>query len=285
MDTPTIIDKFLPTPKWNHNRFDPQLGIHARPRFIVIHVQEGTSEHSWNHHAFVAKASATVFANRDGTIWRCVPEQHGPWTNGDTCDSTADGWRLRNLGGDPNNWSLTIETEGFSSHRPDSLGRIAPTEPQFQSVVWQVRTWMDRYDIPVENVIRHADVNMCTRDFCPGNPYFQRLRTELQAAVSVQPAAPPPPEFNGLDVVINGRTFHAVPSTQQRQKVKTDVLRRRKWAESSAPELGPPLARGEEFIANYWVEGQEVNDESRWWVAQDGARLWCGGTDKTPDDL
>ena len=306
MDAPHITDKWLPTQKWNPNRFDWERGTQARPRFIVIHIQQGSSENSWKYHAYEVKASATVFVNRDGSIWRCVREEHGPWTNGDVCLSTAAGMRVRQLGGDPNNWCLTIETEGFS-YEPNGFGWIAaPTEPQFRSVLWQVRRWMEQYDIPVENVIRHADLNNCTdaqyrqhvnprctpenkcwggRYFCPGDAYYGRLISALQEAVIEEPVAPPPPAFTREDVTLNDHIFHAVPVGQQEVRALVDGLECRKYATTNAPRVREPLAEGESFVAHYWVEGQNVGGETRWWVADDGARIWCGGTDTTPDDV
>ena len=301
METPLITDRFLPTPKWNANRFDPETGVQSRPRFIVIHIQQGSSPNSWNFHAHHTNASATVFANRDGSIWRVVPEQHGPWTNGDTCLSTAAGMRVRNLGGDPNNWCLTIETEGFT-FAPNAFGWAAgPTAPQFRSVLWQVRRWMERYDIPLENVIRHADLNNCTdeqyrqlvnpnrefggRNFCPGDAYYGQLLSELREEVVVSPAPPPPPAFTGDDVTLNGHVFHAVPADRRLVRAAVDELKARQFATTEAAWVRAPLALGEEFTALYWVEGQNVDGENRWWVADDGARIWSGGTDATPDGL
>lgn len=306
MDAPAIVDKFLPTPKWNPNRLDPDTGIQGRPRFVVVHIQQGRSQDSWDYHAFTVDASATVFANRDGSIWRVVREEHGPWTNGDTCLSTEAGWRLRNLGGDPNNWCLTIETEGYS-YAPNGPGwPIGPTVPQFRGVLWQVRAWMRRYDIPLENVIRHADINNCThaqfaqhvdptctpanecwggRSDCPGDDYFRRLIGALRGGGIETPAPPPPPPFTGDDVAINGLIFHAVPAASRRVRSAIDGLNRRKWATTGAPLVGDPLALGDVFTAHYWVEGQNVGGERRWWVAEDGARIWTGGTETRPDDL
>jgi hypothetical protein len=235
MDTPPIIDMWLPTPKWHPDRVDPRTGLQGAPRFIVIHMQQGTSPGTWAWHALKVRASATVLANRDGSIWRCVPEEHGPWSNGDVCRSTPAGWRVRNLDGDPNNWCLTIATEGYS-HTPNEAGwPAAPTRPQLQSVVWQVRTWMDRYGIPLENVIRHADLNHCTdaeytvdtgcagcdggRAACPGDVYFQHLQAELRAVLPV-PTVP----------VVAGqphRTDRTVPAAQPRPGFRLDALLRR----------------------------------------------------------
>lgn len=301
METPPITDHFLPSPKWFVNRVDPVTGIQGRPRFIVIHIQQGSSPNSWNEHAFVRNASATVYANRDGSIWRVAPEQHGPWTNGDVCLSTAAGWRVRNLGANPNIWCLTIETEGFTFAGNNFGWPPGPTVPQFRSVLWQVRRWMQEYGIPLENVIRHADLNNCTdeqyrqlvnpnrdfggRFFCPGDAYYGQLVAELREEVLVSPAPPPPPAFDGADVTINGRLFHAVAVGQRQVKAAIEGLEARQFATTSAQRVRAPLGLGEEFTAHYWVEGQDVDGENRWWVADDGARIWSGGTDSTPGGL
>src|SRR6478609_1775007 len=150
--TPTIIDKYL------HVAQDGYAGVNRRyiganeHKIIVLHIQEGTSWGSWTwfHNT---TASSTVFANRDGSIWRLVPEADAPWTNGDVSSPTAAGWRVINAyGDDPNYYTLSIETEGYASSN-NAMGWQAWPKPQAQldAVVWQVKDWMQRYNIPIEN--------------------------------------------------------------------------------------------------------------------------------------
>lgn len=146
------------------NRFENRNGYGA-PRFIVNHIQDGTTPGSLNWWATGpgVQASSTVMANRDGSILRIIPEQHGPWTNGDVCNPTAKSAGLRALNGNPNVWCLTLEAEG----KP-GISAVSYTEAQLQAILWQYADWMTRYDIPLANVLSHASINFCSRQHCPG---------------------------------------------------------------------------------------------------------------------
>lgn len=91
-------------------------------------------------------------------------------------------------------------------------------------------------------------------------------------------APPPPPPFTGADVMIGGHVFHAVPADRQRVRAVVGGVACRKWATSRAPLVRPHLAKGEAFVAHYWVEGEAVAGERRWWVTDRGTRIWMGGT-------
>ena len=48
-------------------------------------------------------------------------------------------------------------------------------QAQLDAIVWQVEQWQTRYDIPDENVIRHADINQIDKEFCPGDVLYNRV--------------------------------------------------------------------------------------------------------------
>ncbi len=142
-----------------------------QPKVVVLHIQDGVTAGSLDWWANNAQASSTVLINKDGSIVRCIPEQHGPWTNGDVSEPSAVGQRVVNsFGPYPNEYSLTAEVEG----RPNDT----MPEAQFQTICWQVWDWMDRHKIDRSNVIRHADLNSVTRSFCPG-PYYTRVMAAI----------------------------------------------------------------------------------------------------------
>src|SRR5690606_16679570 len=127
----------------------------------------------WQHFHTV-KASSTVMIARNGDIWRLVPEDKAPWTNGDVKNPDAQVRALMNkYGPDPNTWSLTIEFEGFT-------GNLPYTEAQYQSGLWQLREWKRKYgDKPV---LRHGQINSVDRAFCPerpNGPLMTRLLRDL----------------------------------------------------------------------------------------------------------
>lgn len=286
---PRIIDK------WLHVTQDGYAGVERRyrgrfgqkPRIIVIHIQEGSNWGSWQHFHHV-KASSTVLIGKNGDIWRLVPESDAPWTNGDVCNPTAKGRSIINrFGADPNVYSLTIETEGYHTEWPKP-------QAQLDSVVWQVRQWMDKYDIPLENVLRHADINQCSRPNCPGNAFYNYVinalksggagKTPTTGGSTSQYATPMPVKVDGKawdgskDVEVNGVTFFA----DKRTVTTSAVLNCRQWASSSSGLVRSALPQGTKVEVLGWCVGENVSGENRWWVTQYGTRLWVGGTIEKP---
>lgn len=283
MTQPRIIDKFLHLN--NGDGYPAVIKYSSRtmaPKAIFVHIQEGSNwgSYQWFHQV---QASSTVLIGKNGDIWRLVPEDKAPWTNGDTRNPTAKGLALLNkYGWDANRYSLTIETEGFSGDGvPDA---------QMQSVVWQIRDWQKRYNIPNSMIFRHADVNTVTRPRCPGDAYFNRLMAVLNQGTSVPTtsvgyAKPHPPMvkdklWDGLkDATINGTRFHA----DKRTITTLDGLNRRQWASTTSDLTGAAYRSGSKVQVLGWVNGEEVSGELRWWVATNGDRLWAGGTVEKPN--
>lgn len=160
-----------------NSRFENRDG--GAPRYIVNHIQDGYTAGSlqWWARGAGVQASSTVMANRDGSILKIVPEQHGPWTNGDTCNPTPKSAGLLALGGNPNRWSLTLEAEG----KP-GVSAVSYTEAQLRAICWQFADWMIRYNLPLANVISHASINQCSRSQCPGEANMLRVLDELKKA-------------------------------------------------------------------------------------------------------
>lgn len=161
------------------NRFLNRSG--ARPRFIVNHIQDGTTPGSLNWWATGpgVQASSTVMANRDGSILRIIPEEHGAWTNGDVCNPTPKSAALRALGGNPNIHCLTLEAEG----RP-GINTVSYTPAQEQAICWQYADWIIRYDMgkAEQVVLSHASINFCSRQNCPGEANQLQILARLKAA-------------------------------------------------------------------------------------------------------
>jgi N-acetyl-anhydromuramyl-L-alanine amidase AmpD len=154
-----------------NNRFESRSG--SRITSIFIHVQEGSSSGSlgwWCSQGI--QASATVMIQHDGSILQIVPEQHGPWTNGDACSPTARGSAMMSAcGNNPNCCSLTIETEGYYNQ--------AHEKRQIDAIVWQCRQWMGRYGLSCANIYAHRDVNQCSRPNCCGSTIFNAAMSAL----------------------------------------------------------------------------------------------------------
>jgi hypothetical protein len=89
----------------------------------------------------------------------------------------------------------------------------------------------------------------------------------------------PPPVFNGRDTQVGDVVFHAAA---QAVEVATDDLPCRQFAFDGSCETRRHLRTGDTFDALYWVEGENILGENRWWVATNGARLHVGGTVEKP---
>jgi len=284
---PNVIDK------WLHVAQDGYAAVERRyvgrfgynPKVIFIHIQEGNNWGSWQHF-HVVTASATVLIGKNGDIWRLVPESDGPWTNGDVANPTAIGWEVINKwGADPNPYTLSIETEGFTG---DAVGQA-----QFTAVVWQVWTWMKKYNIPLRYVLRHADVNSVTRPNCPGNVYYNRLIAELQTMLDAE-SAPPPPTYSAPskvftaagapwdgteDITVNGAEFHGLV---QEVTLVQDNTEFHKYATFESGETRDPMKAGTKVSVIGWVTGAEQGGEKRWWITKYYSRLFVGDTQEKP---
>lgn len=288
---PVIIDK------WLHVTQDGYAGViryHSRggmsPKIIVIHVQEGSNRGSWQHF-HVVKASSTVLIGKNGEVWRLVPEEFAPWTNGDV-QSPDDLMRsvLNRYGWDPNTYSLTIEFEGFT-------GGLPYTKAQLNAGCWQVVTWAKKYAISDVFVVRHGQINSVTRLRCPeGAPYTftnqlkAAVRGEIPAQVIDVPhqvvrdpwpvVLPDGRRWDGTqDVVINNARFEA---DRREVTVTVDVLNARQWASTASNRTPHTRTKGQKIKALGWVVGEEIEGERRWWVDELGNRYWAGGIAETP---
>ena len=172
------------------SRFNKRNGAH--PQFVVLHIQDGTTNGSLAYWASSAvEASSTVMINKDGSILQIIGEEHGPWTNGDVIGPTAEAAEILALGGNPNIWSLTCEAEG----KPDD----AMPQVQLDAIVWWVEDCLMRYPAILKHtysILRHGWINSATRSRCPG-AYFDRVLTAInewldEGATRPQPPAPEP---------------------------------------------------------------------------------------------
>ncbi len=147
----------------------------ARPLYMILHTQSGNTTGSldWWLYGPGVQASATVMAQKDGSILQVIPERDGPWTNGDVCNPTPKSAGLRALGGNPNIHSLTIEAEGDTN--------VAYTDAQFRALLWQFADWMLRYDLPLDHLLSHASINQCSRALCPGDAHMIQVVNQLRA--------------------------------------------------------------------------------------------------------
>jgi hypothetical protein len=141
------------------NKFEGRWG--ARPVSVFCHVQDGVTRGSLEHWSIV-DASSTVMVQRDGSILQVIDEDDGPWTNGDVNAPLQEAAWLIALGGNVNNWSLTIEAEADASN--------VLTTAEENAIVWQIEDWALRYPEIMRRLIQatfgHYAVNSVSRAFC-----------------------------------------------------------------------------------------------------------------------
>lgn len=172
------------------HRFSDRGGVGIRA--LVLHIQEGTSASSLGWWASGnADASSNVMVQKDGSLLRIIPDLPGaPWTNGDTQRPSAKGRALIDAigGGNPNLASLTIEAEGYT-------GDDMP-EAQARSICWMLTEWMQRYDLGLSDIYKHADFNSVTRANCPGK-YWDKVMGMMKGEAPAPAPNPLLPEWPG----------------------------------------------------------------------------------------
>lgn len=147
--------------------------------WIVEHIQDGTTAGSldWWIYGYnngqKVQASANYMANKDGTLLRVIDSGSGPWTNGDVCSPTGQSAGLRAAGGNPNVHSLTFEAEGTPF--------VPYTTAQLGAILWLCADWMITRGIPLNDLLPHSSLNMCSRANCPGQQHYDVVRSNLAA--------------------------------------------------------------------------------------------------------
>jgi hypothetical protein len=104
--------------------------------------------------------------------------------------------------------------------------------------------------------------------------------TPIQGGTTPCPSFPPP-TFDGRDTQVGDVVFHAAAQTVE---VAIDDLPCRQFAFEGSCETRARLRTGDTFDALYWVEGEAIAGERRWWVAKSGSRIWSGGTVQRPGE-
>jgi hypothetical protein len=235
----------------------------STPRIIVLHIQQGWTRGSLDHHANVVRASANIYANQDGSLVRGIADEDGPWTNGDTIWMNERGKAITDqFGPDPNFYTLSIEAEGISG--------TELSQEQIDAIVWQVRQWMREYDIPLSRVVRHADFNShpddrITRDFCPGS-YYERVIRIL-----------------GEDQPIQFVRF----SAPRIIRVRNGVVATARRGPSTGEEIVEQFSPGTDLEFDGFFHGEEVERSDRWLRLSEAPHLaiHASGLDEGAVDL
>jgi hypothetical protein len=103
------------------------------------------------------------------------------------------------------------------------------------------------------------------------------LLTRANVVLHCSPNSPPP--FDGRPKQVGNVVFHP---DQRTVKCSFEGLGCRRWANIQACTTRNPLTKGERIDVLYWIVGENILGENRWWVAEDGTRLHAGGTVEKP---
>lgn len=131
------------------------------------------------------RASSHFGIGRDGSIVQYVHIKDAAWTQGKIQFPTAP--IIKQLGGDPNKYAVSIEHEGYASNGLD--GNL--TEAQFYATCWlhkHIQTTVERiYNVKIplngHQVIGHYQIDSKGKPYCPGLAFpWAKLYAELSYA-------------------------------------------------------------------------------------------------------
>ena len=152
-------------------------GAASRIKYLVIHYVGATGGAEDNCNYFYSTyrgASAHYFVGHKGEIWQCVLDKNIAWhcgTNGTYYHASCR-----------NSNALGIEM----CCRKDSKGNWYFEEATVKSTIALAKELMAKYNIPIENVLRHYDV---THKCCPA-PYVNdgAAWTKFKAQLTATPS-------------------------------------------------------------------------------------------------
>jgi N-acetyl-anhydromuramyl-L-alanine amidase AmpD len=187
---PNVID--YPAASTNYGGY----GRFNTPRAIVLHTpEEKPDEYESTPVWFAnpaAQASTQIYISDNGDIYRMVPDEQPAWACG--TNSVNRHWKGNYGGyapwGEPglsnNVLTLNIEIEGYAAS-------LVVTEPQYQSMLWQCREWVTKYNIPIDSdhICGHGDLSTDRTDPGAGLPW-ERLFADLGAPITAPPPATVP---------------------------------------------------------------------------------------------
>ncbi len=198
---------------WNKDlqrsvNFDAERNGH-QPIAIVNHVMIGTMEGTADAFSQAGtRASAHYGVGTQGRIVQFVNEHDTAWANGRLYDPNVGGlpWLVgvRDHGGDPNNYTISIEWEGthkgtwidWQGEHNATLqhGSVSqwwvPGEAQYQAGLALIRDLCARYNIALDgdqatlraHICRHSDFDNGKKWFCPGEGFpMARLLNDLRS--------------------------------------------------------------------------------------------------------
>lgn len=151
----------------------------GRPLAEYGHVQDGKTRGSLQYWADPdVQASAHYMVEENGDACRVINDEDGAWTNGDVNQPLEEIRYLLSLGGNLNNWTLTIEADGDASNVLTAEERL--------TIIWIMETWAIKYPEIMVNLVNrthgHYTANSVSRAFC--GRYVPSIDEHLKAWVA-----------------------------------------------------------------------------------------------------
>lgn len=142
-------------PKANYRK-----GRSQNPDLIVIHIAEGSKQSVvWTFKEPSSQKSSHLLVCRDGSVIQFVSTSDTAFGNGIVVNPISE-LVLSRDGQNPNDYSISIEHEGFSY--------VDLTPAQYVTTAKVVKFLHDKWDIPLDSthVIRHREIE--STKSCPG---------------------------------------------------------------------------------------------------------------------
>lgn len=163
--------------KQNLTRINYSVSSNREIKYIVVHYTGNKGDTAYNNTKYCKdvyrKASAHYFVD-DDSIWQCVEDRHVAWHCGAKVYRHP---KCRNVN------SIGVE---LCSGIPDF------SDNTINNGVWLIKELMQRYNVPIENVIRHYDVSgkLCPASLVDENKW-KEFKNLLREGVDME-------EFNNL---------------------------------------------------------------------------------------
>ena len=145
-------------------------GRHETIKFLVLHYTANNGDTALSNCKYFSSANRNASAHYEKGIYRSVRDMNVAWH----CGST-NGYKHKYC---RNTNSIGIEM----CSRKDKNGKFYIEEETIANAIELTKYLMEKYDIPVENVIRHYDVTgkICPRPFVEDEKLWLDFKARLE---------------------------------------------------------------------------------------------------------
>lgn len=182
-NVPEIVDRVAAVPRFERRLVCDEIGRTwdspnhssrngAKPRWIVLHDTEGSLAATYQWFMKPDSVSAHVVVDKDGTAYRVVADDRVAWHCG---WSLLPGYNYCDGKGAPPTPNANLVTLGVEIVADAYPTPAVYSDAQIEAVRQVVSNWMARYNIPLEHVVCHKDIDAYNRRSDPRNWDHGRL--------------------------------------------------------------------------------------------------------------